>query len=712
MKFLKKTSLLELQLRWVQWAGPAWKRKTAGLLVLLCLFLAACSVLSRPSGSPVEARPEWKQPTTSATATQVQATVFKKDFCSFDWQDLPMPASTPITPVPDPAALLELPENVQSFILLGADRSSPYIGRTDSIQLLFYNPKLGVASVLSIPPDLLVYIPAYSMQRLQIAYAVGDYALFESTLAYNLGICPERYLLVNTNDFISFIDSLGGLYVTALSDLPQECGGEIKGRSVSMDGEQLLCYVRYREGAAEGERTLRQQQVLELLFQKMTQGGSLVHLPEWLEIYQGSIQTNLTGSEISGFVPFVLQLADGERVAFFSVEAEKLEVWEIPGDLPARVFLPDAELIEERISQALDFVSNPAAGEGKIRTLEYELTVSSTPTITPTPTITFTPTKTPTITITLTKTATLTRTSTKTRTPTLTRTPTVTSTAEPTATQTTTQSPRMIAFSADENGDSYQDLLLISPAGGSSIVLVQDSVDVLMNDWNPAGTQIIFERQGLLFLMNSDGSSRILLSGQPSGYNRQAAWSPNGDWIVFVNENGQEDIFMFRPDGSDLTRLTDDVFADSDPDWSADNSRIVFISERDGNPEIYTLQVAAYTDPDSGPTLTPPAPLTRLTNSAALEASPHFSPDGSMLVFSRSESGVRDIYKSSSTDLSTAVNLSSHPAEDRTPSWAPSGSGVYYIHDGEIYEMDSGGGSVRLVETDILSEKHNPLLQP
>ena len=132
--------------------------------------------------------------------------------------------------MPEPASPLELPENVHLFVLLGADRNSPYIGRTDSIQLVFYNQESGLASVLSIPPDLLVYIPGYTMQRLQIAYAVGDYTAFKDALAYNFGICPEKYLLVNRDDFISFIDSLGGLQVPALSDLPQDCGGEIKGR--------------------------------------------------------------------------------------------------------------------------------------------------------------------------------------------------------------------------------------------------------------------------------------------------------------------------------------------------------------------------------------------------------------------------------------------------------------------------------------------------
>jgi Tol biopolymer transport system component len=105
-------------------------------------------------------------------------------------------------------------------------------------------------------------------------------------------------------------------------------------------------------------------------------------------------------------------------------------------------------------------------------------------------------------------------------------------------------------------------------------------------------------------------------------------------------------------------------------------------------------------------------PITRLTNTAETEASPHYSPDGSWLVFSRSVSGVWDIYRSSSSDTGTAVNLSNHPAEDRSPSWAPDGSKIYYVHDGEIYEMNPDGSSKSAVDTGITSEKYNPVLQP
>ncbi len=39
--------------------------------------------------------------------------------------------------------------------------------------LILYNRRTSMASVISIPPDLFVYIPGYTMQRINNAYPVG-----------------------------------------------------------------------------------------------------------------------------------------------------------------------------------------------------------------------------------------------------------------------------------------------------------------------------------------------------------------------------------------------------------------------------------------------------------------------------------------------------------------------------------------------------------
>lgn len=64
-------------------------------------------------------------------------------------------------------------------------------------------------------------------------------------------------------------------------------------------------------------------------------------------------------------------------------------------------------------------------------------------------------------------------------------------------------------------------------------------------------------------------------------------WSPLGDWLVFDGGDGSGwELYLVRPDGSDLTRLTQNGPIDSNASWSPDGSRIVHKCSVD---EIRTL---------------------------------------------------------------------------------------------------------------------------
>jgi Tol biopolymer transport system component len=66
--------------------------------------------------------------------------------------------------------------------------------------------------------------------------------------------------------------------------------------------------------------------------------------------------------------------------------------------------------------------------------------------------------------------------------------------------------------------------------------------------------------------------------------------SPDGRWIAFDTAAPQEDLFVVQPDGSGLRQLTNDVHKDRIPRWSANGSRVVFYSNRDGDYEIWAIR--------------------------------------------------------------------------------------------------------------------------
>jgi serine/threonine protein kinase/Tol biopolymer transport system component len=66
--------------------------------------------------------------------------------------------------------------------------------------------------------------------------------------------------------------------------------------------------------------------------------------------------------------------------------------------------------------------------------------------------------------------------------------------------------------------------------------------------------------------------------------------SRDGRWLVYYTLMPQEDLFVIRPDGTGLRRLTNDGFRDREPRWSPDGARIAFYSNRSGKYEIWTIR--------------------------------------------------------------------------------------------------------------------------
>ena len=62
--------------------------------------------------------------------------------------------------------------------------------------------------------------------------------------------------------------------------------------------------------------------------------------------------------------------------------------------------------------------------------------------------------------------------------------------------------------------------------------------------------------------------------------------------IAFMSDrDGNNEIYTINVDGSEQVRLTNNPADDADPSFSPDGSKIVFYSGRDGNYEIYTINV-------------------------------------------------------------------------------------------------------------------------
>src|SRR5688572_14695440 len=61
--------------------------------------------------------------------------------------------------------------------------------------------------------------------------------------------------------------------------------------------------------------------------------------------------------------------------------------------------------------------------------------------------------------------------------------------------------------------------------------------------------------------------------------------------VVFVsNRDGNDEIYSVNSDGTGLLRLTNHPARDGRPSWSPDGLHVAFTSERDGNREMYVMR--------------------------------------------------------------------------------------------------------------------------
>jgi LCP family protein required for cell wall assembly len=235
------------------------------------------------------------------------------------WADYPGPSVWPDIEVPGPVGILSHPEGQVNILLLGSDQRPNDSGfRTDTIQLLTINPQRSTVKLTAFPRDLYVYIPGYTVQRINTAMGWGGFDALAATMEYNFGVRPDYYILINLWSFKDFIDSIGGIRIDIEQDLCDQRDAFgwycVSASTMWMDGESTLWYVRSRYTTSDLDRGRRQQEVLDAIFDKMMNLDSLSQAPDLYETYKDSVITNMSFDEISSLFPIAYQVAENHSV--------------------------------------------------------------------------------------------------------------------------------------------------------------------------------------------------------------------------------------------------------------------------------------------------------------------------------------------------------------------------------------------------------------
>ncbi len=161
-----------------------------------------------------------------------------------------------------------------------------------------------------------------------------------------------------------------------------------------------------------------------------------------------------------------------------------------------------------------------------------------------------------------------------------------------------------------------------------------------------------------------------------------AAWTPP---LAFVSDReGNREVYTSDPDGLNQRRLTDNPAADENPAWSPAWTRLAFQSNRTGNWDIFSLR------PECPAGLQTECDLRQLTDNPADDMLPAWSPDGRRVAFVSTRDGNPELYLMDS-DGRNQRRLTFHPAGDWRPAWLSDGQHLVFTssRDGsnDIYRL-------------------------
>jgi Tol biopolymer transport system component len=188
--------------------------------------------------------------------------------------------------------------------------------------------------------------------------------------------------------------------------------------------------------------------------------------------------------------------------------------------------------------------------------------------------------------------------------------------------------------------------------------------------WLPNSEEVIFDAREAkgppnLWRININETNPIKITDATS---IMPTVSPDGNYVAFCN--GNDIIKKSLIDNSEIN-LTNHSSFNYHPDWSADGTKILFTTDRNGNPDIY------YAPSDGGTSV-------QVTFDAALDDRASWHPNSEDITFVSERSGTGSIYKINIYDLEPELLI-----EDASyPIWNSDGTKMAFAKSSGICIID------------------------
>jgi Tol biopolymer transport system component len=162
----------------------------------------------------------------------------------------------------------------------------------------------------------------------------------------------------------------------------------------------------------------------------------------------------------------------------------------------------------------------------------------------------------------------------------------------------------------------------------------------------------------------------------------------------------------------DLTRMSTDVAADSSPSWSSDGKKVIYESE--GAIIIFDLEKSGSKKSEVGWVydLANPTKAEATTYLKKPHDTPRMSPDGTKIAFVSNQNGNKDIWVINTDGSGLPKQLTTDPTDDKNPAWSPDGKKIAYDSGQHVYIIDPEGGTPQDLCTTYPKNCREPVFSP
>jgi len=244
-------------------------------------------------------------------------------------------------------------------------------GKPISTQLLTFYPSKAKAALLDVPGNTAVILTTIKrMDRIDYTYKANNPKSFTTEVSRYLDIPLNGYLLFDETGLSDFVDYLDGLQLFIPSMIIQEGEAPVRlpGGAVTLDGEKVLQFLRYKEEQEnEGDALARRQKMTLALIKRLAYSSDYLENNKTAAILTRTLESNFSRQAQRRLLQEIAKL-DADSILMQRITGTYRVVEE------EKLFFPfyDGELARDMLKQTLNAmsVSSNAGSGGRIYTVE------------------------------------------------------------------------------------------------------------------------------------------------------------------------------------------------------------------------------------------------------------------------------------------------------------------------------------------------------